>query len=160
MVIASPMLQHMSARQLVALYSRRMQIDSSFRDLKSHRYGHGLEDSLTGKRHRLDILLLVNAPATFASWLAELACETTGIDHWLYPGRKARKLYSHPNRTRSPAAQLAHGTGLELDKAVANPTGNRARSDAGSLMKNVGIPQGRVHLLNSRHLCLGSWEVT
>jgi len=36
---------------------------------------------------------------------------------------------------------LAYGTGLELDKAITNPTGNRARSDAGSLMKNVGIPQ-------------------
>ena len=94
LVIASPTLQHMSARQLVALYSRRMQIESSFRDLKSHRYGHGLEDSLTGKCHRLDILLLVNALATFASWLAGLACEASGIDHWLYPGRKERKLYS------------------------------------------------------------------
>jgi hypothetical protein len=73
-----------------------MQCESSFRDLKSHRSGHGLEDSLTGKRHRLEILilLLVNAMATFASWLAGLACEATGIDYWRYLGRKARKLYS------------------------------------------------------------------
>jgi hypothetical protein len=94
LIVASPTLKHMSARQLIALYSRRMQIESSFRDLKSHRYGNGFEDSLTGKRNRLDILLLVHALATFASWLAGLACEATGIDQWLYPSRQRRKLYS------------------------------------------------------------------
>jgi hypothetical protein len=32
----------LSARQLIVL-GQRMQIESSFRDLKSHRYGHGTE---------------------------------------------------------------------------------------------------------------------
>lgn len=94
LIIASPGLAHMSARQLVALYARRMQIETSFRDLKSHRYGHGFEDSLTRKGPRLAILLLVNALATFVIWLAGLACEATGIDHWLYPGKRRRKVYS------------------------------------------------------------------
>lgn len=94
LIIASPGLAHMSARQLIALYGRRMQIESSFRDLKSHRHGHGFEDSLTHKRRRLDILLLVNALASFAQWLAGMGCEATGIDHWLYPARRRRKLYS------------------------------------------------------------------
>ena len=39
LVVASPELVHLSPRQLVTLYSRRMQIEASFRDLKSHRYG-------------------------------------------------------------------------------------------------------------------------
>ena len=94
LIIASPGLGHMSARQLVALYARRMQIETSFRDLKSHRYGHGFEDSLTRKGHRLAILLLVDALATLVIWLAGLACEATGIDQWLYPAKRRRKLYS------------------------------------------------------------------
>ena len=94
LIVASPSLSHMSARQLVTLYGRRMQIESSFRDLKSHRYGHAFENSLTRKRRRLDILLLVNALASFAQWLAGLGCEATGIDQWLYPAKRRRKLYS------------------------------------------------------------------
>lgn len=94
LVVASPGLAHMSARQLIALYGRRMQIEASFRDLKSHRHGHGFEDSLTHKQHRLSTLLLVNAMASFAQWLAGLGCEATGIDQWLYPAKRRRKLYS------------------------------------------------------------------
>ncbi len=71
-----------------------MQIEPSFRDLKSHRYGQGFEDSLTRSRPRIEILLLVNALAAFASWLAGLACEASGIAHWLWPVRSKRKPYS------------------------------------------------------------------
>lgn len=94
LIIASPGLAHLGARQLVTLYSRRMQIETSFRNLKSHRYGHAFEDSLTRKGHRLAMLLLINALATFVIWLAGLACEATGIDQWLYPAKRRRKLYS------------------------------------------------------------------
>lgn len=94
LIIASPGLSRMSARQLIVLYARRMQIETSFRDLKSHRYGHAFEDSLTRKGPRLAILLLVNALATFVTWLAGLACEATGVAQWLYPGKYRRKLYS------------------------------------------------------------------
>ena len=45
-LVASPSLT-LSAQLLITLYGRRMQIELSFRDLKSHRYGQGLEDSLT-----------------------------------------------------------------------------------------------------------------
>ncbi len=55
LLVASPALSHLSARQLVALYARRMQIELSFRDLKSHRYGHAFEDSLTRKGNRMEI---------------------------------------------------------------------------------------------------------
>lgn len=37
------------------LYARRMQIESSFRDLTSHRYGQGFEDSLTRSGRRLEM---------------------------------------------------------------------------------------------------------
>lgn len=94
LIVASPSLEAPSARQLVNLYGRRMQIELSFRDLKSHRYGQGFEDSLTRSGARLQILLLVGTLASFASWLAGLACEATGIAQWLMPIRSKRKLYS------------------------------------------------------------------
>jgi hypothetical protein len=93
LLVAAPSL-NLNARQLVALYARRMQIELSFRDLKSHRYGQGFEDSLTRSGNRIEILLLVHAMAAFASWLAGMACEATGIAHWLSPVHSSRKLYS------------------------------------------------------------------
>lgn len=93
LLLASPSLQ-LSARQLVALYARRMQIELSFRDLKSHRYGQGFEDSLTRAGKRIEILLLVNALAAFACWLAGMASEATGMARWLLPIYTTRRLYS------------------------------------------------------------------
>ena len=94
LIIASPGLTEPSARQLVTLYARRMQIELAFRDLKSHRYGQGMEDSLTRHGSRLQILLLVSTLASFVSWLAGMGCEATGVAHWLAPIRSKRKLYS------------------------------------------------------------------
>jgi hypothetical protein len=94
LLVASPALSHLSARQMVALYARRMQIELSFRDLKSHRYGHAFEDSLTRKGNRIEVLLLLHTMAAFASWLVGMACETAGIDQWLAPFRSKRRLYS------------------------------------------------------------------
>ncbi|MGB3748501.1 IS4 family transposase [Rhodanobacter sp. UC4437_H4] len=93
LLVASPSLA-LSARQLIALYGRRMQIELSFRDLKSHRYGQGFEDSLTRKGARIEVLLLLSAMAAFASWLVGMACESCGIDAWLAPFRSKRRLYS------------------------------------------------------------------
>lgn len=93
LLVASPNLQ-LSARQLVKLDARRMQIEQSFRGLKSHHHGSEFKDSLTRRGTRLDILLLIHALASFASWLAGLACETTGIDDWLSPLKTRCRLYS------------------------------------------------------------------
>jgi len=71
-----------------------MPIESSFRDLKSHRYGHGFEDRLTLSGKRIEILLRVNTLAAFASWRARLLCEASGIAHLLSPRRSARRRYS------------------------------------------------------------------
>lgn len=93
LLMASPSL-HLNARQLVTLYARRMQIELSFRDLKSHRYGQAFEDSLTRQGARIEILLLISALAAFAAWLTGMACEASGIDRWLAPYRSKRRLYS------------------------------------------------------------------
>jgi hypothetical protein len=94
LLVASPTLSILSAQQLVQLYARRMQIEASFRDLKSHRYGQGFEDSLTRIGSRLEVLLLVNALAAFSCWIAGMSCEAKGIVHWLSPILTARRLYS------------------------------------------------------------------
>lgn len=46
------------------------------------------------KWKRIEILLLVNALAAFASWLGSLPCEALDIVHWLSPRRSTRKLYA------------------------------------------------------------------
>ena len=46
-----------------------MQIEQSFRDLKSHRHGCAFEDTLTRDPRRLEMLLLIHALATLAAWL-------------------------------------------------------------------------------------------
>jgi transposase len=63
----------MTPAQVVATYARRMQIEQSFRDLKSHRYGVGFEDSLTRKQDRLAALLLILALASFLAWITARA---------------------------------------------------------------------------------------
>jgi hypothetical protein len=68
------------ATQGVTLYGKRMQIEESFRDLKSHRYGMGFEDSQTRTSGRLSVLLLLNMLAGFAAWLLGLALKSTTLD--------------------------------------------------------------------------------
>src|SRR5690606_18069375 len=70
--------QDYTARQVVAGYSKRMQIEEAFRDLKSHRYGSGFEDSLTRKPERLAVLLLLQSLAAFAAWVMGHAAEEAG----------------------------------------------------------------------------------
>ena len=66
------------ATQLVAVYAQRMQIEEAFRDLKSHRYGMGLEDSLTRSAERLTVLLLLQTLALFAAWIMARAVAASG----------------------------------------------------------------------------------
>jgi hypothetical protein len=57
------------AKQIVKLYRTRMQIEESFRDVKSVRFGIGFELNLTRSANRSQILLLVAMIATFVLWL-------------------------------------------------------------------------------------------
>ncbi len=56
-----------------------MQIELGFRDLKSHRYGMGFEDSLSLAPERLAILLLIHAMAAFAAWLLTCALKEAAV---------------------------------------------------------------------------------
>jgi hypothetical protein len=73
LLVVSPELRHLPARQLVLIYSKRMQIEQSFRDLKCDRLGCAFKYSLTRDPKRIAILLLIHALATFLAWLAALS---------------------------------------------------------------------------------------
>jgi hypothetical protein len=73
LLVVSPELRHLHARQLVLIYSKRMQIEQSFRDLKCDRLGCAFKYSLTRDPRRIAILLLIHALATFVAWLAALS---------------------------------------------------------------------------------------
>jgi hypothetical protein len=55
--------------KIVNLYRLRMQIEESFRDLKCERFGCAFHHSLTRKPHRIAILLLLQALASFLAYL-------------------------------------------------------------------------------------------
>lgn len=73
LLAVSPSLSALSPAAVVALYAKRMQIEQSFRDLKSHRYGCAFEDTLTRSAERLEMLLLIHMLASLAAWLVALA---------------------------------------------------------------------------------------
>ena len=84
----------LSARQVVKVYAKRMQIESSFRDLKSHRFGQGFEDSLTRSAPRIEVLLLIHMLVVFAAWLTGVVVANTAMEARLNPVRRLRRQYS------------------------------------------------------------------
>ena len=79
LLATSVSLKELSAAEIVTLYAKRMQIEQSFRDLKSHRYGAAFEDTLTRDPRRLEMLLLIHMLATLAAWLEGLAIVTAAL---------------------------------------------------------------------------------
>lgn len=60
---------HKLAKQVVAIYRQRMQIEESFRDMKSTQFGLGLEHNNSVKLSRLTLLLLLSTLASLAAIL-------------------------------------------------------------------------------------------
>jgi len=58
-----------AARRIKHLYARRMQIEETFRDTKSHRWGFGLRYARSNNGVRLGALLLIAALASLVLWL-------------------------------------------------------------------------------------------
>lgn len=76
------------------MYQRRMQIEESFRDLKSHRYGMGFEDTQTRSAERLQMLLLIHALALWVMWIVGLTAITHALDAFLKPNASRKTHYS------------------------------------------------------------------
>ncbi|EDR1382620.1 transposase, partial [Salmonella enterica subsp. diarizonae serovar 61:r:z53] len=56
-------------REIMKLYSRRMQIEQNFRDEKSERFGFGLRASYSRSAGRLSVLSLLATLSTIVLWL-------------------------------------------------------------------------------------------
>lgn len=65
---------------VIEAYCMRMQIEETFRDLKSHRFGWSLEDLGCRTTARVDVLLLVAALAAVAMHMLGLALRRQGVD--------------------------------------------------------------------------------
>lgn len=65
-------------QRIKRMYEQRMQIEETFRDLKSHRWGLGLRYCRSRSIERMQVLLLVGALATLALWLAGLCAKELG----------------------------------------------------------------------------------
>jgi hypothetical protein len=78
LLASAPSLSASSAQAIVAMYGRRMQIEQTFRDLKSTQWGMGLSSSQTRHAKRLSALLLIAALLSFALWIIGLAVRIGG----------------------------------------------------------------------------------
>lgn len=75
-LLATSLPHHRGAGAIVKrVYARRMQIEETFRDLKSHRWGCGLRYARTLEPKRLEVLLLIGALAMLLMWLLGVAAK-------------------------------------------------------------------------------------
>jgi Transposase DDE domain len=80
------------ARVVVEAYRMRMQIEETFRDVKSHRYGWSAEDIRSKNAKRVDVILLVGAFAAVAMHIIGLAAGASDLQR----GFQANTLRSRP----------------------------------------------------------------
>jgi hypothetical protein len=79
------------AALVVETYSKRMQIEETFRDLKNHRYGWSLEDVRCRTAARIDVLLLVATLATVAMHMVGLAARRRHLDRGLQANTERKR---------------------------------------------------------------------
>jgi hypothetical protein len=83
------------ATKVVKLYSARTQIEEAFRDIKSYRFGTGLELNMTGNLQRLQILMLIGMLATLVLWLLGTVVIMSGeARHYQANTEKKRRVLS------------------------------------------------------------------
>jgi hypothetical protein len=80
-LLASSLTGRNAAKKVEHIYSRRMTIEEAFRDLKSVRYGFGLDESKTRIKGRRDILLLIAMLASLIAWLTGKAGEKMKLQY-------------------------------------------------------------------------------
>lgn len=70
-----------SPKQVMKLYSRRMQIEQNFRDEKNPRWGFGLRFGASYSTERVTVLSLITTLASIIMWLSGFSLENRGIHH-------------------------------------------------------------------------------
>lgn len=83
-------------REIIKLYSRRMQTEQNFRDEKSGRFGFGLRASKSRSTGRMLVLSLLATLSTIVMWLAGYHAENKGL-HLKYQANsiKSRRVISY-----------------------------------------------------------------
>ncbi|WP_289347336.1 IS4 family transposase [Pantoea stewartii] len=83
-------------REIMKLYSRRMQIEQNFRDEKSERFGFGLRASYSRSAGRIQVLSLLATLSTIVLWLLGFHAENKGL-HLRYQANsiKSRRVISY-----------------------------------------------------------------
>lgn len=94
LLVASTRFATLTARKLVRLYRQRMQIEESFRDMKSQHFGEGLERSRSSGTGRFTVLVLIASLAAFLLWLLGTAADELGLEQRMRPGSRKRRAYS------------------------------------------------------------------
>ncbi|MCB2264269.1 MAG: transposase, partial [Candidatus Thiosymbion ectosymbiont of Robbea hypermnestra] len=94
LLVACTQFTNRPAKQMVRMYRQRMQIEESFRDVKSQHFGEGLECSCSRGVGRFTVLVLIASLANFVLWLLGTAAERGGLERWLHPGNGKRRVYS------------------------------------------------------------------
>jgi hypothetical protein len=79
------------ARTVAHAYGMRMQIEETFRDLKSHRFGWSAEDIRSKDPKRIDVLLLVAAFASVAMHVVGLAAADRNLQHQFQANTERRR---------------------------------------------------------------------
>ncbi|EIQ30898.1 putative transposase [Shigella boydii 965-58] len=84
------------AREIIKLYSRRMQIEQNFRDEKNGRFGFGLRASKSRSTGRILVLSLLATLSTIVMWLLGYHAENKGL-HLKYQANsiKSRRVISY-----------------------------------------------------------------
>ena len=125
------------AKQLVKMYSLRMQIELTFRDHKGLRWGWQLEYTGSRSTQRLEILVLIGTLAMFLTWLVGLAGEARDwTRHVQVNTVKKRRVISIVFLGR----QLLHSSRLKLTKPALLESMQRLPFLVAEQVKFVGIP--------------------
>jgi hypothetical protein len=122
LLVASTRLAEWPAKRLVRVYRQRMQIELSFRDMKSQHFGEGLECSASRGVGRYTVLVLIASLAAILLWLIGTAAERCGVHERMRPGSRKRRAYSRLFLARLLLTLESCGTTIaELVDAIAAP---------------------------------------
>lgn len=105
------------AKQAVKLYQCRMQVEEGFRDIKSHRFGLGLNYHRTSSVARLQRLLLIANLAPIVLWLMGQATVDRGL-HYQFQANSTR--HKRVLSTLFIGLQMMQGSRIQLTQADIN----------------------------------------
>lgn len=88
-LLASSLGDAYTPKQIIAMYKRRMKIEESFRDMKSHRYGLGLGQIRARKPQRYGMILLIVLLTNFIACLIGQAIEIKKL-HYEFQANSTR----------------------------------------------------------------------